>query len=249
MHLLPVEFASAADEAAWRHEGSPSSWHVTEDTGLADPHGASDGFDFDITLTAGRLAEFSVSWGGKQFTFGEKNLSAAQLLRLPADPARLKALLLAGYTNPTQEGVDADAYLFQVTPPLLTLPITPAVRSALYRMLAGLPGVRSLGQVQDAAGQYGQAVALDGRYRQCGSEAIRYRNGGVNASVPVFGSCVVEQRLVINPQTGQPLAQELRYVKLPDGYKWPGPDGLFSFELFQRAYYTTAAPPQVPAHR
>jgi len=245
IRLLAIQFASAADKAAWRRDGSPDKWDVTEDTSLADPHGEAEGPDLDITIGPGKLAEFSETFGEKrQFLIGHDVLTAAQLLKLPADPARLKALILENYsTGESGEDVDREAYLFQVTPALLTLPVSSAVRSALYRMLADLPGVRSLGQVQDAAGQDGVGVALDRRYSPCGAEAIKYRNGGVNPAVPVFRSCVVEWRLIINPQTGMPLDQELRYVKLPSGYKWPGPDGLFSYQIFQRAYWTNASPP------
>jgi hypothetical protein len=250
VRLLAIQFASAADKAAWRRDGSPGKWDVTEDTSLADPHGEAEGFDSDITTGPGKLTEFTESFGAKrQFQIGHEVLTATQLLKLPASPSQLKALILENYsTGESGEGVDREAYLFQVTPTLLTLPVTSAVRSALYRMLADLPGVRSLGQVQDAAGQDGVGVALDRRYSPCGAEAIKYRNGGVNAAVPVFHSCVVEWRLVINPQTGLPLDQELRYVKLSSGYKWPGPDGLFSFQIFQRAYWTNASPP-VPTGR
>jgi hypothetical protein len=245
VRLLAIQFASAADQAAWRRDGSPGKWDVTADTSLADPHGEAEGFDSDITISPGKLTESSETFGApKQFLIGHDALTAAQLLKLPADPARLKALILENYnTGESGEGVDREAYLFQVTPTLLTLPVSSAVRSALYRMLADLPGVRSLGQVQDAAGQDGVGVALDRSYSPCGAEAIKYRNGGVNSAVPVFRSCVVEWRLIINPQTGLPLDQELRYVKLSSGYKWPGPDGLFSYQIFQRAYWTNASPP------
>jgi hypothetical protein len=244
--LLRLQFASAADEAAWRRDGSPAQWDVTVDNTISDPHGVASGTDGDITIAPGKLAEVGASHGGKQFTFGSNSYSAAQLLRLPASPARLKQMLLATYIPGREgQGVNREVYLFELTPALLTLPVTPAVRSALYRMLAGLPGVRSLGQVQDVAGQYGEAVALDRGYRGCGDEELSYRNGSVSGALPVFRSCVVEQRLVINPRTGLPLALELRYLKLSGGRTWPGPDGLFSFELFQRAYWTNASPPDV----
>jgi hypothetical protein len=245
VRLLAIQFASAADKAAWRRDGSPGKWDVTSDTSLADPHGDAEGFDSDITTGPGKLTEISETFGeNKQFLIGHEALTAAQLLRLPADPARLKALILEGYgPGDSDYGVDREAYLIQMTPTLLTLPVTSAVRSALYRILADLPGVRSLGQVEDAAGQDGVGVAFDRRYSSCGAEAIKYRNGGVATGVSAFRSCTVEWRLVINPQTGWPLDQELRYVKLSSGYNWPGPDGLFSFQIFQRAYWTNASPP------
>lgn len=240
---LGVQFASASDEAAWRRDGSPRSWNVTQETSIADPHGATEGNDNDVTVSPGSLGQSPVGFFPMQLDFGG---SVAQLLRFHADPAQLKALLLKDYLPPYDgRGVDADVYLFEMVPAVLALPVTPAVRSALYQMLASLPGVRSLGKVQDAAGQFGEAVALDRPYSRCGDEAVKNRNGGVNSAKSTLGSCVVEQRLVINPQTGMPLAMELRYLGSPGGKKWPAPDGLFSFELFEQNYWTNASPPEI----
>jgi hypothetical protein len=169
-------------------------------------------------------------------------LSAAGLRALPADPARLRALILRGFSPPGQV-VNKEEYLFEMTPALLTLPVTPAVRAALYRMLAGLPGVRSLGPVTDAGGRAGVAVALSGRYSGCGQESALHSGGGTEER-PTFASCVVEQRLVIDPASGMPLAQELRYAGLPPGQHWSAPDGLFSFRLFRAAGWTGASPPE-----
>jgi hypothetical protein len=109
-------------------------------------------------------------------------------------------------------------------------------------VLADLPGVQSLGRVKDAVGQPGVAVALTGNYRHCGEYSGQTASGGTT-TVSRLASCVVEQRLVIDPHTWLPLAQELRYQKLPDGQKWTGPDGLFSFQLFEHSVWTTASPP------
>jgi hypothetical protein len=64
-----------------------------------------------------------------------------------------------------------------------------------------------------------------------------------NSRVWTFPSCEVQQRLVINPVTGLPLAQELRYVRLPAGQHWSAPGGLFAFQLFGNAHWTNASPP------
>jgi hypothetical protein len=243
VQALGVRLASASDEAAWRRDGSPTTWNIGEDFGLAEPHGFADGFNRATTMAPGKLTDTSVLYGA-QFHFGSTFMSASQLLALPADPARLKALLLAGFGAGGADGdISAEAYLFEVAPPVLALPVTPAVRSALYQMLAGLPGVRSLGQVQDAAGQRGLGVALSRSYSGCGDEVVQNRDGASDPARPSFASCVVQQRLVINPETGLPLAQELRYVKLPAGQKWSAPDGLFSYQIFQTAHWTSASPP------
>jgi hypothetical protein len=235
---LGVQLASAADRAAWRRDGSPTRWNLTQKTSLADPLGYTDGFDFDIKAAPGPLTDFGSTRGLRPFQVGSQDLSAAQLLALPADPARLKALIMKEY-DPTS-GQSADSYLFQVTPVLLTMPVTPAVRAAFYQMLADLPGVRSLGQVRDTAGRDGVAVALSDRYRGCGNEMFV---GIERPWRPTFSACVVQQRLVIDPDTGLPLAQELRYLKLPVGQDWSAPGGLFSYEIFGTARWTNANPP------
>jgi hypothetical protein len=58
----------------------------------------------------------------------------------------------------------------------------------------------------------------------------------------LFSSCAVQQRLVINPATGLPIAQELRYQKLPAGQKWLAPGGLFSFEVYGAPEWTDTLP-------
>jgi hypothetical protein len=52
-----------------------------------------------------------------------------------------------------------------------------------------------------------------------------------------------QQRLVIDPGTGLPLAPELRYLKVPAGQAWSAPGGLFSYEVFGTARWTNATPP------
>jgi len=234
---LAVQPASPRDRAAWRHDGSPTTWNIDQEDSLADPHGYTSGFGRNITAGRGKLMGMSVfaTGTGKTFAFGHTLLSARELQALPASPARLKALILHEST------AGADWYVFQVAPSLLTMPVTPAVRAALYRMLAGLPGVQSQGQVKDPAGQPGAAVALTGRFRHC---------GGYGQQVPAgdrtgyrFSSCTVQQRLIIDMHTGLPLAQELRYLKLPAGQTWSAPGGLFSYQLFRSARWTNAAPP------
>lgn len=70
---------------------------------------------------------------------------------------------------------------------VLDLPVPAPVRAAAYRMLAGLSGVASVGRVTDALGRSGIAVGY-----------TRRGDGGVDS----------QQRLIIDPATGQALAQE-----------------------------------------
>jgi hypothetical protein len=239
---LGVQLASTSARAAWRRDGSPTTWNIDPELGIENPQGFGDGLIRNLRAGPGKPTDFSVTvvFSGKVFQFGGTMFSARGLLTLPANPALLKAIILRGFTAKLDGSLNS--YLFQVTPRLLTLPVTPAVRSALYQMLADLPGVRSLGSVRDVAGQRGVAVALSGRFAECGIYSRVTAHGDV-VSGHAFSSCVVQQRLVINPSTGMPLAQELRYVKLPAGQTWPAPDGLFSYQVFGSAYWTNSSPP------
>lgn len=60
--------------------------------------------------------------------------------------------------------------------------------------------------------------------------------------------CAVQQILIIDPATGLPMAEELRYLEPPGGQRWTAPDGLFSYEIFGHSYWTNQNPPK-PANR
>jgi hypothetical protein len=111
---------------------------------------------------------------------------------LPDDPALLRERLLTwtragGLGGPVEGDADqlwaaAGVVLFQPEGPL-----SPTVRAAVYRMLADLPGVRSLGRATDPKGRQGQAFTrtADGL------------DGGMGTS-----------RIILDPETGQSLALE-----------------------------------------
>ena len=230
-----VQVASPADRAAWRRDGSPRVWkHVGQETSLADPVAATDGWLRPLSAAPGKLAAGSAVYGAQPFIVGNRFLSLRELLALPADPGKLRALLLAGWSADGSVGT-ATSDLFQMVPSVLEMPVTPAVRSALYKLLASLPGVQSIGPVTDVAGQQGVAVAYTARYSGCG----RQINPTSSANpAPLFPSCAVQQVLIIGPDNGMPLAEELRYTRLPAGQHWSAPDGLFSYEIFGTPYWT-----------
>ena len=230
-----VQAASPADEAAWRRDGSPRVWkHVGQETSLADPVGNTDGWLRPLSAASGKLAAGSAVYGAQPFIVGNKFLSLRQLLALPADPAKLRNLLLADSPVQSSAGT-ATSYLFQTVPAVLEMPVTPAVRSALYELLASLPGVQSIGPITDVAGQQGVAVAYTARYSGCGQQIVP---ASAANPAPLFSSCTVQQVLIIGPDDGMPLAEELRYTQLPAGQHWSAPDGLFSYEIFGTPYWT-----------
>ena len=266
---LGVELASLADRAAWRRAGSPTTWRVNQEFGLASLYGPSESSSSNVKAARGPLFDLDSMGRAQPFGVGRTFLSYRQLLALPAAPRLLKKLLLKGWV-PGYFG-DASSYLFLTAPTVLDMPVTPAVRAALYRMLAELPGVRSAGQVQDVTGRRGPAVTLTERYAHCGQYLpshfvqtgtklvkARDKNGkvswvkiqvGYSAGGYLYSSCVVQQRLVIDPASGLPLSQELRYRKLPHGQHWSAPGGLFSYELFGTPKWTDTLPHRDPYGR
>jgi hypothetical protein len=233
---LWVRPASPSDQAAWRRDGSPTEWKdIGQDTALADPYGDPGyGLLLPLSTAPGKLTSQTAEYGSQPFLVGDKALSLQQLLALPADPHKLKELLLTGSRHYAR--VSQSAYLLQAVPPVLQMPVTPAVRSALYRMLATMPGIQSLGTVKDVSGKQGAAVGYTGKYTNCGNGVPL--NGGASLYRVLFTSCSVQQVLVIDPATGLPQAEELRYAQLPPGHKWSAPGGLFSYEIFGRSHWT-----------
>ncbi|MGV9349874.1 hypothetical protein ACWDSD_34870 [Streptomyces spiralis] len=77
---------------------------------------------------------------------------------------------------------------------VMDLPVSPQVRAAAYRMLAGLPGVRAAGRTRDPLDRPGQAVAI---------------------ANPESGGGRGETRLIIDPVGLLPLALE-HVITAPD---------------------------------
>jgi hypothetical protein len=238
---LSVQPASQADERAWRTAGSPASWPGTgQDTSVASPQGFTDGWLRPLEAGRGKPLAVTVGYGTAGFYWFGRQLSAPRLAAVTASPAALKQLLDEQYTSEKTPGSFA-SFVISALPQLMTFPVTTAVRAALYRVLAGQPGVRNLGQVSDVAGQRGIALAVDGHYSDCGSQiALVHSESGTQSA---FSSCDVQEILIVNPSTWLPIALELRYTSLPPGQSWSAPDRLFSYELFGANYWTNANPP------
>jgi hypothetical protein len=187
---------------------------------------------------AGPLTSLDAVFGMQQFDVAAHALTLAQLRALPADPAKLEKLLGA-------PGESGSAFLLETVPAVMEMPVTSAVRAALYRMLADLPGMENLGEVKDPAGQPGDSVGFTASYQDCRPGSLYLLPGKYST---VFASCTVQQILIIDPATGLPMAEELRYPTPPDGQRWTAPDGLFSYEIFGQSYWTNQYPPR-PANR
>ncbi|HEY3750519.1 MAG TPA: CU044_5270 family protein [Pseudonocardiaceae bacterium] len=192
-----VEPWRAQDSARWEAAGSPSKVSVV-------------GYPKEPALTIGPGDPAQASnapSGGTIATIGTIPFNYDDLQKLPADPARLAATFDkdAYHASPggppaiwsdgqheSDQAVEA-RYLFQEATDLLTMPVTPAVRAAAYRLIAGLPGLVSLGNVTDPLGRTGV--------------------GFMGPGAPVDGTRYI---LIVDPKTDSVLASENVAVVKPD---------------------------------
>ncbi|MER6104318.1 CU044_5270 family protein [Streptomyces sp. NPDC001832] len=138
--------ATKADEAAWKADGSPTSWNLTGET---------------VTYAGkGEIQHDAPGGTADIVTMGDIPLHL--LATLPTDEKALRKRLFAlvdkDYNAPKKvlDRIVVDTAVQLAT----TLPSPPALRAAAYRLLAAEPGVRSLGDVKDHTGRTGYAVAL-----------------------------------------------------------------------------------------
>ncbi len=103
----------------------------------------------------GQQAGESDTWAAP----GCLSIDPIPLRGLPRSPARLRARLLTGKVEGGPPG-PAEAFT-QVGDLLRETDAPPALRAALYRAAAGLPGVKSLGTVTDKLGRRGIGLAFD----------------------------------------------------------------------------------------
>jgi hypothetical protein len=211
MHDLGTGPATPADVAAWKRAGAPTRWTIplrkltpAEQRQQAEKIKINRKANPNGPLTRAPKAETMTAAGGAPFAAREDNHGTvgviankphtlAEVAALPTDPAALQAWLereiLAGQRRDGR-GMDRpmSAELFDQGMQIAShLPVSPALRSATFRMLAGLPGVRAVGQVRDPLGRTGYAVALP------------EKSGGAGT----------EQRLILDLRTGATLAWEV----------------------------------------
>jgi hypothetical protein len=109
----------------------------------------------------------NVSKGPGDLTFGNEEVTVAQLQALPSSTAGLKEAIVKalqakpmardGYTPGGNQGItDVCVSLIGY------LPATPAVRAAAFRILATMPDLSVTGQVTDPLGRTGYGVTLPG---------------------------------------------------------------------------------------
>ncbi|NYD47849.1 hypothetical protein BJY14_003832 [Actinomadura luteofluorescens] len=165
---LGAKPATKADEEAWRRAGSPATFKIQIPV-VPGGKGRLKGFTAKTAPGPRSFNGAALVDGDKVFWLG-RNVSMKDLRALPSDPKRLKAELLRWYKGHDTESnrpMASDRWLYTVARGLvMDMPVKPAVRAAAFRMLAGLPAVRSLGKVTDPQGRTGNAIALDDKTPQ-----------------------------------------------------------------------------------
>lgn len=187
---LGAKPATDADRARWEAAGSPAEIEV-EVPGKGK-----------LTLRTEPGKPYADHHAGKEIFWLGRNVTMADLKRLPEDEAALKKWLLRYYEGHGTESdapMGRDAWLFQTTAGLITdMPVSAKVRAAAFRMLAGLPTVTASAEVTDARGRSGTAVAIETESLVPGRAADKG---------------VLQDRLIIDEETGRALARESVVVK------------------------------------
>lgn len=181
--------ATAEDERAWRAAGAPArvKGHC-ETSGPCDSIPVADEpKDCRYILRMDRTG-----------TYPDKTVSEftmADLAAIPTDPAELVKQLRAyheiwnrrGFTQPFEK-------FLPTTANLLSMPLSPAQRAAIIRVLADLPTTKVMGTVTDPLGRRGISVDFG---RAGGS--LMYSNK-LRKQLPVYS------RQILDPGTGETLS-------------------------------------------
>lgn len=246
---------TARDRQKWQAAGSPDWVRIPNHEGGTEP----------MLLDMGVPGK-SPGWypADKEFL----GLTAQQIAKLPTTPKELENALLdlkghwrAYSSNTAKEPIRAlkghqrVRALSDVGAALLsTAPAPPAVRAAVFRLLAALPGVKPEGRTADPLGRTGTVISLPlettmplGVYtapKQLGT----YRRQMIID--PGTGKLLAIRDLVAKPPRGsRPLPtgdngkpRSLKAENMPDRFHRPGE--LASYQVYQITEWTNAEPPR-----
>ncbi|MEV5754915.1 CU044_5270 family protein [Actinoallomurus sp. NPDC052308] len=168
-----------ADRAAWRRAGSPTRWT----------------FPPPFTPWTSGASRWKTERLPVQLTFTAGSVQDVQ--RLPDDPAQLRTYFMKRKNDSEGDSSPTEWLFSSAYDVLLSEPASAKVRAAAYRILAELPGVRSVGRTTDPLGRPGVAVAL---------------GDGAPSDQPS-----TEDRIVVDPATGALLAEETVLVRPATG--------------------------------
>ncbi|WP_433214244.1 hypothetical protein [Microtetraspora malaysiensis] len=198
---LGAKPATAKDEAAWRADGSPTTWDYR-----------TEGMKIRLSVKPGK-GTIGAAKKPDGFLLGKKFVTYQQLQSLPTDVGALRKRLFADVNAWIDEAaeeakvtdpkatkndwlVNLDWYVAVRASELLYVnPVPDKVRAAAYQVLKTTKGVSDLGRSKDPLGRSGQKLALP---------------------VPSNKGWVLKQQLLVDTQTMTLLAE---YTDLKDGGK------------------------------
>jgi hypothetical protein len=160
------------DEAVWRKAGSPQRFRFRG--GLWQ------------SMAPGPVHTRQV--GPDEAFFAGPIRKPTELAALPSDPQALKKVLLDRRPASLAQEPPTEYLFFTGASMSMETPLKPEIRASLLRMMAGLPGITSLGRSTDSQGRTGTAVAMT------------IRTGASETSLV---------RLIIDTATGMPLEQDV----------------------------------------
>jgi hypothetical protein len=149
---LAFNFASAAGKSKWKAAGEPPLVNPTGKSGLTAP------------VTS------NYAFGGYSYNAGTIQVSLATARKLPTTPGKLNGLLLGQWKSmsPAQQQAAVGLvkptyaeYILQVAGALLTGPVTPGTKAAVFGLLAKQPGLSLAKGVTDPLGRVGIAIGND----------------------------------------------------------------------------------------
>jgi hypothetical protein len=217
---LGAKPATSRDVAAWRADGSPT--HDRQLVGIRRGR-FKVSFGLPYAPSAPSVDQEPSQFGEVAWAVGDGSpLTTAQLAAFPSDPAKLKAQMIR-YVNYDYRGVGGppagsmDENLMTEAINLLQAPLPPAVESAVYQVMAGLPGSRTLGLMRDPLGRSGYGIAYAGQ----NSLPQGMQGQSVLIVDPSSGKLLATEVIVTTPGTG--IVRYLPPALVPTGGKVHGP--------------------------
>ena len=164
---LGAKPATKKDEAAWRADGSPTTWDYR-----------TEGMKIRLAAQPGKGSVQATKGRPDGFRLGARYVTYQQLQALPAEAEALRKQLTAEVSTWIDEAaeeakttapkatkndwlVNLDRYVAQRAAELLYVnPVPDKVRAAAYQVLKTTKGVSDLGRSKDPLGRSGQKLAL-----------------------------------------------------------------------------------------
>jgi hypothetical protein len=207
-----------ADRAAWRRAGSPAHWRVISNGAPIPQSVRPEAWETRTLSPARKRLE-------KRYEADEARRCATipkACSSVPLGPERREALAhdpqaLRRYLLQTA-GKGGSGYLLNVVGGFLLDPSSPELRAAVFRVLAGEPGVHNLGTTRDSLGR--PAIVLAGRTTQKAD--------------------VYDNELLLDPSTYAPLGVQTVLVR-GDGGRHIRPGAIVHSELYLAMGWTNTA--------